>query len=41
VPEGYPQNPQLAVWVKTQRKDCKDGKLSEDKIARLEEIGFV
>ncbi|MEB2690595.1 DEAD/DEAH box helicase [Chlamydia suis] len=41
VPEGYPQNPQLAVWVKTQRKDFNGGKLSEDKIARLEEIGFV
>ena len=41
VPEGYPQNPQLAVWVKTQRNDFKDGKLSENKIARLEELGFV
>ncbi|WP_257615700.1 helicase associated domain-containing protein, partial [Chlamydia suis] len=41
VPEGYPQNPQLAGWVKTQRKDFKKGKLSEDKIARLEELGFV
>ena len=41
VSEGYPQNPQLAVWVKTQRNDFKDGKLSENKIARLEELGFV
>ncbi|WP_080126619.1 DEAD/DEAH box helicase [Chlamydia suis] len=41
VPTRYPQNPQLAVWVKTQRNDFKDGKISEDKIARLEEIGFV
>uniref|UniRef100_UPI00214BFF36 helicase associated domain-containing protein n=1 Tax=Chlamydia suis TaxID=83559 RepID=UPI00214BFF36 len=41
VPQGYPQNPQLASWVSTQRADFKKGKLSEDKIARLEEIGFV
>ncbi|WP_257616910.1 helicase associated domain-containing protein, partial [Chlamydia suis] len=41
VPEGYPQNPQLASWVNNQRVDFKKGKLSEDKIARLEEIGFV
>ncbi|WP_080121412.1 DEAD/DEAH box helicase [Chlamydia suis] len=41
VPSGYPQNPQLAVWVKNQRNDFKKGKLSEDRIARLEELGFV
>ncbi|MDY4960476.1 MAG: Helicase associated domain protein, partial [Chlamydia suis] len=41
VPEGYPQNPQLASWVSKQRQDFKKGKLSEDRIARLEELGFV
>ncbi|MDD6309771.1 MAG: helicase associated domain-containing protein, partial [Chlamydia suis] len=41
VPEGYPQNPQLASWVSTQRYAFKKGKLAEDRIARLEEIGFV
>uniref|UniRef100_UPI0009B050FF DEAD/DEAH box helicase n=1 Tax=Chlamydia suis TaxID=83559 RepID=UPI0009B050FF len=41
VPEGYPQNPQLALWVSDQRKKFKEGKLSEDRIARLEELGFV
>ncbi|WP_231911662.1 DEAD/DEAH box helicase [Chlamydia suis] len=41
VPGGYPQNPQLAVWVRHQRADFKEGKLAEDKIARLEELGFV
>ncbi|WP_080132990.1 DEAD/DEAH box helicase [Chlamydia suis] len=41
VPQRYPQNPQLASWVSTQRADFKEGKLAEDKIARLEELGFV
>ncbi|WP_082192338.1 DEAD/DEAH box helicase [Chlamydia suis] len=41
VPHKYPQNPQLAVWVSHQRADFKEGKLAEDKIARLEELGFV
>ena len=41
VPSVYPENPQLAVWVKVQRRAFKSGKLSEDKIARLEELGFV
>ncbi|WP_257616739.1 helicase associated domain-containing protein, partial [Chlamydia suis] len=41
VPEGYPQNPQLASWVSNQRSDFKKGKLAEDRVARLEELGFV
>ena len=41
VPWGYPQNPSLGVWVCDQRKKFKKGKLAEDRIARLEELGFV
>ncbi|WP_180375819.1 helicase associated domain-containing protein, partial [Chlamydia suis] len=41
VPQRHPQNPQLASWVSTQRADFKKGKLAEDRVARLEELGFV
>ena len=41
VPHKYPKSPQLSVWVSNQRKDFKKGDLSEDRIARLEELGFV
>ncbi|KDU80239.1 restriction endonuclease family protein [Chlamydia muridarum] len=41
VPREYPKNPQLATWVRNQRNDFKEGKLSEDRITRLEEIGFI
>ncbi|MCH7864568.1 MAG: helicase associated domain-containing protein, partial [Proteobacteria bacterium] len=41
VPNRWPENPKLGVWVATQRKDHKRGRLSDDRIARLEEIGFV
>ena len=41
VPWRYPKNPQLASWIFDRRKDFNRGDLSEDRIARLEEIGFV
>ena len=37
VPWGYPADPQLAIWVSTQRVRCN--KL--DRIAQLDLIGFV
>ena len=40
VPSGYPDNPQLANWVGRQRQAKKQDKLSQDKIQKLEAIGF-
>jgi hypothetical protein len=36
----WTENPKLGGWVVTQRYDRRKGHLSEDKIRRLEEIGF-
>jgi hypothetical protein len=41
VPDLSPENPQLASWIGIQRASRKKGKLSEERICRLEEIGFV
>ena len=41
VPQRYFKNPSLGAWVSQKRNDFKKGDLSEDRIARLEEIGFV
>jgi len=46
VPSNHPQNPQLATWVKCQRRQYKlfwDGKpsnMSLERIQRLESVGF-
>lgn len=45
VPQGLKDNPQLAAWCATQRvkytaPSIKRGKLSPDRIKRLEELGF-
>ncbi|WP_193771378.1 helicase associated domain-containing protein, partial [Candidatus Magnetaquicoccus inordinatus] len=40
VPENYPANPQLAWWVVTQRKAYKSGQLEEERISRLNKLGF-
>lgn len=37
VPCGWKTDPQLAIWVSTQRRDCK----KQDRINRLNEIDFV
>jgi len=41
VPTGWPENPELARWVRTQRKTKGDGTLNEDRLQKLNEIGFV
>jgi len=41
VPQHYEPNPSLAEWVLAQRKHFKAGKLSEDRIVKLNEIGFT
>jgi hypothetical protein len=40
VPHGYPENPALALWVKRQRKAYREGKLSLERIARLNSLNF-
>ena len=40
IPSRWPENPKLSRWVFTQREFWKNGKLSEDRIKRLEAAGF-
>jgi len=39
--DSWPENLRLARWVMTQRQMYRKGKLSEDRIGRLEAIGFI
>mmetsp|Transcript_12640 Transcript_12640/g.35536 ORF Transcript_12640/g.35536 Transcript_12640/m.35536 type:complete len:177 (+) Transcript_12640:863-1393(+) len=41
VPTGCPDNPKLGQWVNTQRTLHRKGKLSDERMALLEAIGFV
>jgi len=40
VPAEWKVDPKLAMWVTTQRRRKRQGKLAEDRIRRLDEIGF-
>jgi hypothetical protein len=40
VPTGWPKDPALAHWVITQRSWRRKGRLSQDRIQRLDGIGF-
>jgi len=40
VPAKWPKNQKLASWVATQRARKAEGKLSEDRIAKLNALGF-
>ena len=40
VPQGWRENPSLALWCANQRKSYKEKILSSDQVKRLEEIGF-
>lgn len=40
VPHGWPENPPLGSWVNAQRQFKKRGRLSAERIQRLDEIGF-
>jgi len=40
VPKIYADNPQLGEWVNQQRKEYKKGRLYEERIERLAELGF-
>ena len=41
VPDSWPEKLRLARWVMTQRQMNRKGKLSQDRIQKLEAIGFV
>ncbi|WP_146447634.1 helicase associated domain-containing protein [Bythopirellula polymerisocia] len=41
VPLEWKENPQLALWIRTQRKSYSKGQLSKSRLQRLEKIGFV
>jgi hypothetical protein len=41
VPRRYPANPQLGEWVSLQRINRRNGKLSAERVAKLDAIGFV
>ena len=40
VPRGYPDNPQLSIWVGRQRTFKKKGTLNPTRIQKLESEGF-
>ena len=40
VPQGYSQDPKLANWVYTQRRQCRKGVLAKDRTHQLDAIGF-
>jgi len=41
VPMRWKENPKLGSWVSNQRTNYRTGKLSSDRIRRLDELGFV
>ena len=41
VPKDYREYKKLGTWVHVQRSNYQNGKLSEDRIKRLEDIGFT
>ena len=40
VPQGYTENPPLANWVGVQRTTYKEKKISQERINKLEALGF-
>ena len=41
VPKKYPEDQSLSYWVYNQRSKMKNGILSQERIQKLESIGFV
>lgn len=41
VPQRYAKFPQLGIWVVTQRAQYKRNQISDERIRRLNEVGFV
>ena len=40
VPQSWPENPKLGSWVTVQRRVRKTNRLAQDRIHRLDELGF-
>jgi superfamily II DNA or RNA helicase len=40
VPARWPESPALGIWVVRQRRMCKAGKISPDRIAKLDALNF-
>lgn len=41
IPKAYAPNKSLANWVRNMRQQRKKGKISDERIARLDELGFA
>ncbi|KAL7541910.1 hypothetical protein ACHAXR_011358, partial [Thalassiosira sp. AJA248-18] len=41
VPNKYSDDPKLGRWVHNQRRDAKLGEMTDNRIARLQSIGFI
>ena len=41
VPAGWSENKSLAIWVAVQRRQRKANQLSEERIKKLDSIGFI
>ena len=41
MPRNYLENPALGRWCSTQRRFYKNNKLAQDKIKRLDDLGFI
>lgn len=41
VPRGYSPDPQLATWLRVQRREKRAGKLSKERFTQLEALGVV
>lgn len=41
IPIRYKKNPQLATWVRTQRRGYVEGTINPDKKKKLESVGFI
>jgi hypothetical protein len=41
VPRSYDPNPPLGHWVQSMRQQYKNGKLSQERMAKLDQVGFT
>lgn len=41
VPQDYPDDPQLGTWASKQRDSYRAGKMNQERIRRLDQLGFI